>query len=217
LKISKLLLVAALAAVVASGARADGIDPKVIVKAGSGSTPITLTNPNPTVDAAAVANTGQCFDPNPKTTPACIDDVFQNQTGKFITSLTLFIPTITNLIFSCDAASLTFDFNGCNSTNVTGGTNINFTSSGSFHGVAPAVFKCVPDLDDLFGLFGSCDRDDWKFVGGEFAVDIEGAGVVPGTKIPVTVNTPEPGAGLLVFLGAIAFGLIGLMRKNALA
>jgi hypothetical protein len=42
-------------AVFSASAWADGVDPKVIPIKGTGSTPITLTNPNPTVNAQAEA------------------------------------------------------------------------------------------------------------------------------------------------------------------
>jgi hypothetical protein len=215
LKIRKLFLVAAVMVVSAASTWADGIDPKVIVKKGGGSTPITLKDPNPTVTAPAVENTGQCFDPS---APACVFDVFQNQTGKTITSLTIFIPTLNNLIFSCDPGSLVFDFNGCNATSVSGGTNIFFFNSGpgSLGGVTSAVFGCVLDGDENDERHDDCDKRG--FVGGEFAVDIEGAGVVTGTLIPLTtITAPEPGSFLLMFVGALAFGLLGLVRKNVLA
>ena len=217
LKISKLFLVAAVVMVSAASTWADGIDPKVIVKKGGGSTPITLKDPNPSVTAPAVANTGQCFDAS---APACVFDVFQNQTGKTITSLTIFIPTLNNLIFSCDPGSLVFDFNGCNATSVSGGTNIFFFNSGpgSLGGVKPAKWKCVRGLDGNDDGEEGCNQDDFAFVGGEFAVDIEGAGVVTGTRIPLTtITAPEPGSFLLMFVGALAFGLLGLVRKNVLA
>jgi hypothetical protein len=215
LKISKFFMVVAVLVVSAACTWADGIDPKVIIKKGGGSTPITLQDPNPSVTAPAKKNIGQCFDAS---APACVFDVFQNQTGNTITSLTIFIPTLNNLIFSCEPGSLVFDFNGCTATNVSGGTNIFFFNSGpgSLGGVAPAVFGCVLDGDENDERHDDCDKKG--YTGGEFAVDIEGAGVVRGTQIPLTaVTTPEPGSFLLMLVGALAFGLLGLVRKNVLA
>jgi hypothetical protein len=196
LKLTKSLFVALASALFSTAVLADGIDPKVIIEPGGGgsTTPITLTNPNPTVTAPAVANTGQCTDP---AAPACVFDGFQNQAGTTITTLTIFIPTLGSLIFSCgDASTLIFDFNACNSSNVIGGTDITFSnSSGSPFSGAPTS--------------------------GEFAVDIEGAGVGIGTVIPVTaittpaITTPEPGTALLMVFGALAFGLLALGRRLA--
>jgi len=202
LKLYKLLFVVLGSALFSTAVLADGIDPQVIIKPGGGSTPITLTNPNPTVTAPAVANTGQCSSP---TAPACVFDVFQNQTGSTITTLTIFIPTLDSLIFSCGAPStLTFDFNTCNASNVTGGTDVVFSNSpGSpFSGVPAATKSCEEEFSD-----------DCTFTGGEFAVDIEGSGVIVGTVIPLTVITPEPGAALLMVFGALAFGLLVIGRR----
>src|SRR6516164_8659785 len=89
---------------------ADGIDPLVGVRSGGGPTPITLTDPNPTV--TAMAGTAGCSIPG----DTCVVDVFQNQTGSTLTSLTIFIPTTTvgsNILnFTCNSAE-TGIFNNC--------------------------------------------------------------------------------------------------------
>ncbi len=214
MKAYKLLFVLLASAVFSTAVLADGIDPQVIIKPGGGSTPITLTTPNPMVSTPAALNTGQCTDPS---APACVFDVFQNQTGSTITSLTIFIPTFGNLIFSCgDAASLSF-FNSCSTSNIAGGTDVFFSNSiGSpFSGVATATKSCDDDEEEFLSF--SSESDDCKFVGGEFAVDIEGAGITANdihTPFPLTViTTPEPAAALLMLFGALAFGLLAVGRR----
>ncbi len=160
---------------------------------------------------------------------ACISDVFQNQTGVTLTALDVFIPTVQNLIFSCgDLADLLY-FDHCNASGGNGGTHIKFSADGlnGFTGVAPATQQCVPDTDMLLGLMdkvlfalpGGCqkwDPDDFKWVGGEFALDIEGADLAPGTTITAqAITTPEPGAGLMVLFGALALGMFKLVRRSA--
>jgi hypothetical protein len=210
LKLYKIFFLILAAAVVATAAWADGVDPKVIIQGGGGSTPITITDPNPTVTTPAQANTGQCFNKDVTQVPACVFDVFQNQTGNTLTHLTIFIPTIDSLVFKCDPTTLLIFFNDCNSNGATGGTDVNFfnTANSPFAGV-PTATPCNSDLEEECGM---------PFVGGEFAVDIEGAGVVTGTVIPVTViTTPEPGAALLMLFGAMVFGLFRLTRRTVLS
>jgi hypothetical protein len=71
-------------ALFSAAAWADGVDPKVIPIKGSGSTPITLTNPNPTVSAQAEApNAANLFCLG---RVACMDDggedIFLSADGK---------------------------------------------------------------------------------------------------------------------------------------
>jgi hypothetical protein len=195
---------------------ADGIDPKVIIQKGGGSTPITLTNPNPSVTATSHANTeaNPCF---LASSSACISDVFQNRTGKTLTSLDIFIPAVQNLFFTCGDISDLLFFDHCTSAIGHGGTSIFFSADGmhGFDGVTPAIFQCVPDLDgDDDGGKKGCNEDDFAWVGGEFAVDIEGSDLPPRTRITTQVITsPEPGSSMLILFGALAFGLFKVVRR----
>jgi hypothetical protein len=217
LKYFRLLPILVTAAVFSSAAWADGIqDPKPIPQNdGPGATLITLTNPNPTVTAMAAANSAT--NPCPFESSFCVDDNFQNLTGKTITSITMFFPTAMNgdLVFSCpsltEMKSAVF-FDVCTPAPTSGGMDITFSADGKpgFKGVSP--FMCVPDSDDEEG---GCDADD-VVTNGLFAIDMYGSDVVSGTSITTqAITTPEPGAGLMVLFGAAAFGLFKLVRRAA--
>ncbi len=225
LNFRKLIFTAIIAACCTTVALADGIDPKVIIQKGGGSIPITLTNPNPTFSGQASLNPN-CLNPS----VPCVYDVFQNQLGTTLTSLTIFIATVPNLVFTCGDQSLGLYFDHCGSTTVSGGTDISFTADGlnGFNGVGPATQQCVADSDPflgaidkfLFSLKGGCqkwDPDDYKYVGGEFSVDIEGADMPLGTTVGGSaITTPEPATGLLLLLGALTFAGVLATRKSAL-
>jgi len=213
-------------ALFSAAAWADGVDPKVIPIRGSGSTPITLKNPNPTVTAQAQAPSEAnlfCLG-----AVACVDDVFQNQTGKTLTSITMFFNASLNpgLVFSCGDMSKAVFFDNCNASSASGGENIILSADGEngFNGVAPATQQCVADSDPLlaaidkvlFALPGGCqkwDPDDYKFVGGEFGIDIYGDLAVGQSVTTTAITTPEPGAAILLLYGALAFGLLKLVRR----
>lgn len=196
-------------------------DPKPIPQKGTDATLITLTNPNPTVTATAMANSPS--NPCPFQSAFCVDDNFQNETGKTITSITMFFAssgTNSGLVFNCPSkAEMLFAvfFDNCAQSAASGGENITFSADGKlgFNGVASAGSTvCIPDADDLFGLLG-CDQDDQTKADGLFAIDIYGNGVLSGTTIMTqAITTPEPGAGLLVLFTALAFGLFQLVRRT---
>jgi len=221
-KIVRSLLVVALFACTGSLALADGVDPLVGIKHGAGSTPITITNPNPSITGTLVQDPGNgsvCSIAG----DTCLQEVFQNQLGTTLTSLNIFITTpATNLTFSCNPAE-TDIFTHCSVSQVAGGFNF-FFSGGS---VESAQFKCVGDgdWDDFLIPWLGCpniltDKDDWKWVGGEFAVDIEGTltNGVPdapkGTSITTqAITTPEPGSAAMLLFGMLAFGALKIARR----
>ncbi len=146
-----------------------------------------------------------------------MDDVFQNRTGKNLTMLTMFFSTAANpgLVFSCGDMSQAVFFDVCNASNVAGGQDIVLSADGmnGFTGVASAVFECVPDLDgDDDGEMG-CNSDDFAWVHGEFGIDIYGDLTVGQAVTTQAITTPEPGAGLMVLFGALAFGLFAMVRR----
>jgi len=211
-------------AVFSAAAWADGVDPKVIPIRGSGSTPITITSPNPTVNAQAQApNKANLFCLG---AVACVDDVFQNQTGKTLTAITMFFSANLNpgLVFSCGDMSQAVFFDNCNASNVAGGENITLSADGKngFNGVASATQQCVPDslVDVGLSLISpnwcqKLDADDYKFVGGEFGIDIYGDLAVGQSVTTTAITTPEPAAALMVFFSALAFALLKLARRAA--
>jgi hypothetical protein len=211
LKHVRLLLLTVTAAVLSTATWADGIDPKVIIQGGTGSTAITLKDPNPTAPPQnPELNTGQCFYAD---STACVLDIFQNQTGITIHSLTIGItdvtlPEIGKLVFSCGASTDLLFFNHCSSSDNGSVTDIFFSNApGSpFHGVDSAVLQCGDDGEE---------DDCHNWVGGEFSVDIEGADLPAGIPITVqAITTPEPGSGMMILCGALAFALIKLVRRG---
>jgi hypothetical protein len=212
LRLSFLLLAAAL---LSTAAWADGIDPKVIIQNGSGSIPITISNPDPTFGPVTATMNSHCLTP----TDACVFEVFQNQTGHTLTHLTIAINDLPGFTFSC--GSFLF-FANCTSTDNESVTDVTF-SGGS--GIAPATQQCVHDspasLEDLsWFLPGGCrvwDPDDFQFVGGEFGLLIDGTASenFNGQSVRGTAITPEPGSGMLILFGALAFGMFKLVRRAA--
>jgi len=181
-------------------------DPKPIPQdPPTGTTVITLTNPNPTVMATAQANSET--NPCPFESAFCVDDNFQNATGKTITTITMFFSSAINagLVFSCPSSqemlSAVF-FDNCSQSAVSNGEDITFSADmkNGFDGVSPAI--CPTAV-----LKTGCS-------GGLFAIDIYGSDVLSGTTITTTaITTPEPGAGLMVLFSALAFALFQLVRR----
>jgi hypothetical protein len=216
------------AALFTDAAWADGIDPKVIPIKGSGSQAITVDNPNPTVNVAAQSPNKanlECLG-----AVACVDAVFQNQTGKTLTSITMFFLASANpnLVFSCGDMSKASFFDKCNASSVSGGEDIALSADGlnGFTGVASATQQCVADSDPVlsaidkvvFALPGSCqkwDPDDYKFVGGEFGIDIYGDLKVGQFVQTRAITASEPDAGIMVLFCAVAVCFFKLVRRAA--
>jgi hypothetical protein len=181
---------------------------------------ITLTNPNPTVTASAMPNS--TANPCPFQSAFCVNDNFQNVTGKTITSITMLFLSQGSLVFNCPSqlemlAAVFFD-NCSQSPGPNGAEDITFSADGKrgFNGVASAGSTvCIPDLDDLFGLLG-CDKDDETTADGLFAIDMYGKDVGADTTITTqAITAPEPGAGLMVLCCTFAVGLFKLFRRAA--
>jgi hypothetical protein len=226
-KITRFLVLVALIGLTCSVALADGVDPLVGTKSGGGSTPITLTNPNPTFDLVTVQSSvctiaGDTCAVVLSGPDAGMLPVFQNDTGVTLTSITLFIQNSTTpLTYQCNTNETSI-FANCSTAIVAGGTDV--TLSGG-PGVAAFVFKSDDDSDDSLcqevGPTGAGCADD--FVGGEFAVDIEGIiSGDPTNDLPAGINiqgtvvtTPEPGSALMLLLGMVALALTKVARRAA--
>jgi hypothetical protein len=203
-----------LLAVAVFSASAWAQDPKPIPQKGTDATVITLSNPNPTVTATAMANSDA--NPCPFQSAFCVDDNFQNATGKTITSITMFFATQGNLVFNCPSQSEMLSavfFDNCSQSAVSKGEDVTFSADmkNGFNGVASA--QCVsPDTAAL--LIPGCSGKGEQLVGGLFAIDMYGNDVNSNTTITTqAITTPEPGAGLMVLFSALAFALFKLVRR----
>jgi hypothetical protein len=187
-------------------------DPKPIPQKGTDATVITLTNPNPTVTATAQANSPA--NPCPFQSAFCVDDNFQNATGKTLATITMFFSSTMNkgLTFNCPSSTEMLSavfFDNCSQSAVSNGEDITF-SGGT--GVASAQCGVSPDAAALVSK-SACPEGE-QLTGGLFAIDMYGSDVVMGTSITTTaITTPEPGAGLMVLFSALAFALFKLVRR----
>jgi hypothetical protein len=200
-----LLLVVAL---FSASAWADGIDPRVIIQGGTGSIPITLKDPNPSFPAPGqpplIAGFSNCLLEG----EACVSQVFQNQTGQTLNTLTIAINHLSGFSFECGMLSEISFFTNCTRTPDNGSvTDITF-SGGT--GILPAIQSCVSPTA-VSAL--SCQT---HFTGGEFGLLIEGTADFAGQSVSGQVlTTPEPDTGILILSAAFAFGLLKLLRRGA--
>jgi hypothetical protein len=197
-------------ALFSASAWADGIDPKVIIQKGTGSIPITVTNPNPMF--AATATTAEEGNTHCLTeSDACVFEVFQNQTSQTLHNLTIAINDLTGFTFQCGDSSQISFFTSCSSSNNGHVTDVSF-SGGT--GILPAVQQCVaPSV--VSALSTSCQT---QFTGGEFGLLIDATaseGFDDKFVSGQTLTTPEPDAGIMILSAAFAFGLLKLLRRGA--
>jgi hypothetical protein len=205
-------------AFLSASAWADGIDPKVIIQNGTGSIPITVTNPNPTFGPVTATQNSHCLTPS----DACVFEVFQNQTSQTLHALTIAINDLQGFSFQCGDASQILFFSSCSSSDDGHVTDVTF-SGGT--GIAPATQQCVPDSPIDVGLSllspnwcKKLDPDDFQFVGGEFGllIDATASENFAGQSVTgQTLTTPEADAGIMILSAGLAFGLLKLLRRGA--
>jgi hypothetical protein len=188
-----------------ASAWADGIDPKVIIQKGSGSIPITVTNPNPTFGPVTATHNSHCLTQS----DACVFEVFQNQTSQTLHALTIAINDLQGFSFQCGDASQILFFSSCSSSDDGHVTDVTF-SGGT--GIVPAIQQCESPTA-VSTLSASCQ----EFTGGEFGllIDATEAGFAGKSVSGTTLTTPEPDVGILMLSAAFAFGLLKLLRRGA--
>jgi hypothetical protein len=204
LKVTRILVVLALAGFLASAALGDGLDPTVVVRRVD-PPPIAITSPTETFDIFATAK-HNIF-------------AFQNDTGITLTSLTLDLFAGTSgLIYSCGSFAGGGVFADCTATAEPGGdTLISFFGvGGDDTGITPAT--CTTDDkgkgDDKWdGIKDSKNNDDkTECTGGIYSLEFGGipkGAVVRGTGSFVT---PEPATAVMLFGGLVS--LAGLRKRR---
>jgi hypothetical protein len=202
LRVSRILLVLALACFAASAALADGLDPTVVVRKVD-PPPIAITSPTETFDLFATAK-NNVF-------------AFQNDTGITLTSLTLdLFAGSSGLTYSCGTFAGGGVFADCSSTPGPGGTIIDFFGiDSSDTGIAPATCMTVDKGkgDDKSEGKDKKNQDDKTVcAGGIYSLEFGGIpkdSVVRGTGSFVT---PEPATAVMLFSGLM--GLAGLRKRR---
>ena len=197
-----MLLGLAMAAFAVVGAKADAVDPTVIIRRVD-PPPVIITSPNQIFDL--FANTQHNV------------FAFQNATGTTLTSLTLdLFGQNVALLFSCGSFAGGDIFANCTSTEGSQGDYIlSFFGVGNgFTGIEAATCT-IDDKGIGDGLHAPMDNNsDDKLVctGGVYSLEFGGipqGAIVRGTG---TFTTPEPATAILM-LGGLA-GLTGLRKRR---
>jgi len=202
LKVSRILVVLALAGFAGSVAMADGVDPTVIIRRVD-PPPIAITSPNQTFNLSATA-AHNVF-------------AFQNDTGVTLTGLTLdLFAGTSNLLYSCGSFAGGDIFANCTSTlGSHNDTLLSFFGVGNgFTGISAAT--CTTDDkgegDDLHASFNDNSDDKTTCTGGIYSLEFDGipqGATVRGTG---TVSTPEPMTAVMLLSGIV--GLAGLRKRR---
>lgn len=202
MKASRVLLGLAMAAFAAVSAKADAVDPTVIIRRVD-PPPVVITSPNQIFDLFANSQ-HNVF-------------AFQNATGLTLTSLTLdLFGQNVALLFSCGSFAGGDIFASCTSTAGSNGDYIlSFSGVGNgFTGIEAAT--CTIDDkgigDGLHAPFDNNSDDKLVCTGGIYSLEFDGiprGAIVRGTG---TFATPEPMTATLLVGGLV--GLAGLGKRR---
>lgn len=191
MKVLKLVALVALVVLAASVARADVIDPTVIIRQVD-PTPVAITDPNGTIPLAFSAS----------------QNIFalQNDTGTLLYSLSLTLFGFPQgLDFNFDPANVTQGIfsSFAKTPNPDGSQTLLFFGVDNTHtGLLPST-GCNADSDG--------DADD--FCGPVYTIEIDGIPANDFVFGTATVSTPEPATLLLLSTGLI--GIAGLRRRRS--
>jgi hypothetical protein len=204
LKVSRFLVVLALAGFAATASFADGVDPTVIIRKVD-PPPIAITSPNQSFSIFATA-AQNIF-------------AFQNDTGATLTALTLdLFAGSSGLVYSCGSFAGADIFATCNSSDgASGDTIISFLGVGNgFTGIEAAT--CTEDDkgkgDDAHPNDTNNSDDKISCTGGIYSLEFDG--IPAGAKVEGigTFTAPEPMTAMLLVSGLV--GLAGIRkRRNA--
>jgi hypothetical protein len=203
--------VLALAGLAATAAKADGVDPTVVIRRVD-PPPIAITSPNQTFNILATFTNVNGIE-----TAAF---AFQNDTGITLTGLSLdLFPGNLGFVFTCgNFAGLDIFANCASKSGSHGDSLLSFFGVGNgFSGLTAATCTKGGDDDDDQGDNNSQGDDGPRCVGGVYSLifqapssEVPGGAQVRGTG---TVSAPEPMTSVLLVSGLL--GLAGLRKRRS--
>ena len=190
MKVLKLVALVALVVLAASVAKADVIDPTVIIRQVD-PTPVPITDPNGTIPLSFSANQNVF--------------AFQNDTGTLLYSLSLTLfgfPQGLDFNFGSNPGDGIF-------SSFTKTVNPDLSQTLFFFGIDETHTGLLPST----GCQGENDGDADDFCGPVYTIEIDGIPANDFVFGTATVSTPEPATLLLLSTGLI--GIAGLRRRRS--